>query len=90
MDLTGATIDRTDAKVDFYWRIPRTRIGADTFSVDGRACFIESGWYVFALFRRWVASVDASGSSTTDRSREHLNTAITVNLTAATRFAWVL
>jgi len=62
MDLTGGTVTRTDANVDFYWPgAPASGIAATTYSVRwiGQIQTVEGGSYTFRTYsddgvRLWV------------------------------------
>ena len=62
MDLTGPTVTRTDANVDFYWpNVPVNGIAATTYSVRwlGQVQTVEGGAYQFRTYsddgvRLWV------------------------------------
>jgi hypothetical protein len=63
MDLTGATVSRTDPTVNFNWGTgsPASGIGADRFSArwTGQVLAVETGTYTFRTYsddgvRLWV------------------------------------
>ncbi|HEX3149181.1 MAG TPA: PA14 domain-containing protein [Gemmataceae bacterium] len=91
-DLTGPTVTRTDAAVDFYWpNVPVAGIGADTFSTrwSGQLTAIESGYYRFRTFsddgvRLWV-----NGKLIVNNWTDHAgmyNTSGTISLKAGQKY----
>jgi fibronectin type 3 domain-containing protein len=93
MDLTGPTVSRTDATVNFDWGTgsPASGIGADTFSArwTGQAQAVESGSYRFRTVsddgvRLWV-----NGQLLINNWTNHApttNTSAAVTLTAGQKY----
>jgi hypothetical protein len=92
IDLTGPSVSRTDATVDFYWpNVPASGIAATTYSARwvGQVQAVEGGSYVFRTYsddgvRLWV-----NGKLVVNNWTDHAgtyNTAAAVTLAAGTKY----